>query len=445
MQKTRVKVIGGGLAGCEAALQLASYGFLVDLYEMRPKVNTPAHRGGDLAQLVCSNSFKGIAKTTAHGLLKNELTLLGSFLIELAKEAQVPAGESLTVNREIFSTLVEKKILECPAITLHREEVTSLEDDLPTLVAAGPLASESLTNSIFKSLGSERLHFFDAIAPVVEADSIDFNHAFYMNRWEKGETADFINCPLDKETYNAFVEKLREADSVEPRPFEKNELFEGCLPIEEMARRGTETLRYGPMRPIGLGFGNEGKKWHAVIQLRAENAQKTLFNMVGFQTRLKWNTQKELFAMVPALKNARFARLGCMHRNTFIESPKLLDPTLQLKRGLPGCEKFPPIWFAGQITGAEGYTEAVATGWYAAWNMACSLKHGVPQLLPKESCIRSLIDQLVSPNPDFQPMNFNFGLLPHLTEMKKKNKKEILGNQAEEAVIEWIRKKYIFK
>lgn len=221
MQKTRVKVIGGGLAGCEAALQLASYGFLVDLYEMRPKVNTPAHRGGDLAQLVCSNSFKGLAKTTAHGLLKNELTLLGSFLIELAKEAQVPAGESLTVNREIFSALVEKKILECPAITLHREEVTSLEDDLPTLVAAGPLASESLTNSIFKSLGSERLHFFDAIAPVVEADSIDFNHAFYMNRWEKGETADFINCPLDKETYNAFVEKLREADSVEPRPFEK--------------------------------------------------------------------------------------------------------------------------------------------------------------------------------------------------------------------------------
>lgn len=445
MQKTRVKVIGGGLAGCEAALQLASYGFLIDLYEMRPKVNTPAHRGGDLAQLVCSNSFKGIAKTTAHGLLKNELTLLGSFLIELAKEAQVPAGESLTVNREIFSALVEKKILECPAITLHREEVTSLEDDLPTLVAAGPLASESLTNSIFKSLGSERLHFFDAIAPVVEADSIDFNHAFYMNRWEKGETADFINCPLDKETYNAFVEKLREADSVEPRPFEKTELFEGCLPIEEMARRGTETLRYGPMRPIGLGFGNEGKKWHAVIQLRAENAQKTLFNMVGFQTRLKWNTQKELFAMVPALKNARFARLGCMHRNTFIESPKLLEPTLQLKRGLPGCEKSPPIWFAGQITGAEGYTEAIATGWYAAWNMACSLKHGVPQLLPKESCIRSLIDQLVSPNPDFQPMNFNFGLLPHLIEMKKKNKKEILGNQAEEAVIEWIRKKYIFK
>lgn len=438
-----MKVIGAGLAGCEAALQLASQGFHVDLYEMRPEVNTPAHRGGDLAQLICSNSFKGLAKTTAHGLLKNELTLLGSFLIELAKEAQVPAGESLTVNREIFSALVEKKISECPLISLHRQEVTSLEDDRPTLVAAGPLASESLTDFIFKTLGSERLHFFDAIAPVVETDSIDFDHAFYMNRWERGETADFINCPLDEETYNAFVQKLREADSIEARPFEKNELFEGCLPVEEMARRGTETLRFGPMRPIGLGFGNQGKKWHAVIQLRAENVQKTLFNMVGFQTRLKWNTQKELFSMVPALKNARYARLGCMHRNTFIESPKLLEPSLQLKRGLPGCENLPPIWFAGQITGAEGYTEAVATGWYAAWNMASSIKHGNSCLLPKESCIRSLTDQLVSPNPDFQPMNFNFGLLPHLTEMKKKNKKEVLANQAEEAVLEWIRKKNI--
>src|SRR5574344_231272 len=438
MQKTRVKVIGGGLAGCEAALQLASYGFLIDLYEMRPKVNTPAHRGGDLAQLVCSNSFKGIAKTTAHGLLKNELTLLGSFLIELAKEAQVPAGESLTVNREIFSALVEKKILECPAITLHREEVTSLEDDLPTLVAAGPLASESLTNSIFKSLGSERLHFFDAIAPVVEADSIDFNHAFYMNRWEKGETADFINCPLDKETYNAFVEKLREADSVEPRPFEKTELFEGCLPIEEMARRGTGTLRYGPMRPIGLGFGNEGKKWHAVIQLRAENKEKTLFNLVGFQTRLKWGTQKELFTMVPALKNARFARLGSMHRNTFIESPKLLDETLRLRPELPCAQDLPPTWFAGQITGAEGYTEAIATGWYSAWNLSETLLHGAPSPLPQECCIASLMRQLIGQNENFQPRNFNFGLLQHVMDYKKKDKKRILGEAAEKAIREWI-------
>ena len=426
------------MAGCEAALQLASRGFLVDLYEMRPNRQTPAHRDGHLAQLVCSNSFKAIGKTAPHGLLKNELNMLGSFLLDSAREAAVPAGDSLTVNRDIFSESVERKIAKSPNITLHREEVTSLEGNLPTLVAAGPLASDALADDIFKRLGGNRLHFFDAIAPVVEADSIDFEHAFYRNRWEKGETADFINCPLDKETYDAFVQKLREAEETEPRPFEKRELFEGCLPVEEMARRGTETLRFGPMRPVGLGLGNNGHKWHAVIQLRAENKQKTLFNMVGFQTRLKWGTQKEIFTMVPALKNAKFARLGCMHRNTFIESPKFLDATLRLRPELPCAQGIPPTWFAGQITGSEGYTEAIATGWYAAWNMYNTLVHGTPDPLPVCSCIRALMDRLVEENEDFQPMNFNFGLLPHLTEMKKKNKKEILGAAAEKAVMEWI-------
>jgi methylenetetrahydrofolate--tRNA-(uracil-5-)-methyltransferase len=436
----RVRVIGGGLAGCEAALQLASRGFDVDLYEMRPGRQTPAHRDGKLAQLVCSNSFKGMGMTSAHGLLKNELRLLGSFLLKAAEEAKVPAGESLTVNREIFSDSVEGLIASTSKITLHRDEVISLEGDFPTLVAAGPLASDALADDIFKRLGSERLHFFDAIAPVIEADSIDMERAFYLNRWEKGETADFINCPLDKETYDLFVTKLREAESIEPRPYEKNELFEGCLPVEEMARRGTETLRFGPMRPVGLGLGNNGKKWHAVIQLRAENAQKTLFNMVGFQTRLKWGTQKEIFTLVPALKNARFARLGCMHRNTFIESPKLLTETLRLRPELPCAEGLPPTWFAGQITGAEGYTEAIATGWYAAWNMAQTLVHGAPLPLPEESCIGSLMRQLVSPNKDFQPMNFNFGLLPHVLELnyRKKDKKSVLAEQAEEAIRVWI-------
>ncbi|MEE1067958.1 MAG: methylenetetrahydrofolate--tRNA-(uracil(54)-C(5))-methyltransferase (FADH(2)-oxidizing) TrmFO, partial [Fibrobacteraceae bacterium] len=227
---------------------------------------------------------------------------------------------------------------------------------------------------------------------------------------------------------------------VEPRPFEKHELFEGCLPVEEMARRGTETLRYGPMRPVGLGINPTGKKWHAVIQLRAENAQKTLFNMVGFQTRLKWGTQKEIFSLVPALRNARFARLGCMHRNTFIESPKLLDETLRLRPELPCAKGIPPTWFAGQITGAEGYTEAIATGWYAAWNLASTLLYGNSNPLPAESCIASLLRQLVSPNENFQPMNFNFGLLPHLQDMKKKNKKEILGEQAISAITRWLQK-----
>ncbi|MCF0222140.1 MAG: methylenetetrahydrofolate--tRNA-(uracil(54)-C(5))-methyltransferase (FADH(2)-oxidizing) TrmFO, partial [Fibrobacter sp.] len=327
----KVRVIGGGLAGCEAALQLASRGFEVHLYEMRPVKPTPAHRDGHLAQLVCSNSFKALGVTSAHGLLKQELRMLGSFLMECAAEAAVPAGDSLTVNRDIFSELVEARIEACPNITLHREEVTSLEGDCPTLVAAGPLASDALADDIFKRLGSDRLHFYDAIAPVVETDSIDFDHAFYMNRWEKGETADFINCPLDRETYEKFVAALTQAESIEPRPYEKHELFEGCLPVEELARRGYETLRHGPMRPIGLGLGNNGKLWYAVIQLRSENKQKTLYNMVGFQTRLKWGTQKEIFTMVPALKNANFARLGCMHRNTFIDSPKFLDKTLRLR------------------------------------------------------------------------------------------------------------------
>ena len=434
----RVRVIGGGLAGCEAALQLACRGFDVDLYEMRPHRMTPAHRDGSLAQLVCSNSLKGMEPTSAHGLLKRELRLLGSFLLKSADEARVPAGESLTVNRELFSQSVERAIASASRIHLHREEVASLAGDLPTIVAAGPLASDALADDIFARLGGERLHFFDAIAPVVETDSIDMDHAFYMNRWEKGETADFINCPLDKETYDEFVRRLREAESVEPRPFEKKELFEGCFPIEEMARRGENTLRFGPMRPVGLGLGNNGHKWYAVIQLRAENKEKTLFNMVGFQTRLHYGTQKEIFTLVPALRNARFARLGAMHRNTFIESPKLLDETLRLKPEVEKENGLPPTWFAGQITGAEGYTEAIATGWYSAWNMANTLLHDKTDELPEESCIRSLLHHLVSPNENFQPMNFNFGLLPHKQDYKKKDKKRLLAEQEDLAIREWI-------
>lgn len=364
--------------------------------------------------------------------------MLGCFLLSAADEARVPAGESLTVNREAFSASVEKFIASSERIHLHREEVLSIAGDLPTIVAAGPLASDALSNDIFSRLGGARLHFFDAIAPVVETDSIDMAHAFYRNRWEKGETADFINCPLDKETYDEFVRRLREAESVEPRPFEKKELFEGCLPVEEMARRGENTLRFGPMRPVGLGLGNNGKKWYAVIQLRAENREKTLFNMVGFQTRLHYGTQKEIFTLVPALKNARFARLGAMHRNTFIESPKLLDETLRLRPEVESASNLPPTWFAGQITGAEGYTEAIATGWYAAWNLSNTLLHGRTNELPPESCIRSLLRQLVTLNEDFQPMNFNFGLLPHKEDYKKKDKKRLLAEEEEKAVREWI-------
>lgn len=447
MPTSRIRVIGGGLAGCEAALQLASRGFEVDLYEMRGgNGETPAHKTPHLAELVCSNSFKGLGLASAHGLLKNELRLLGSFLMQAAEVARVPAGESLTVDRDLFSAEVERLIAAQPLITLHREEVVALADERPTLVAAGPLCSDSLADDLFKRLGSRKLHFCDAIAPVVDVDSIDMDHAFAMNRWEKGEGADFINCPLDKDTYDEFVRRLQEADQAEPKPFEKNELFEGCLPVEEMARRGSETLRFGPMRPVGLGFDANGKKWHAVIQLRTENAQKTLYNLVGFQTRLKWGTQKEIFSLVPALRNAVFVRLGTMHRNTFIESPHLLDNCLHLQGTLPGENTsanqdfvgLPPMWFAGQITGAEGYTEAVATGWYAAWHMAQRLTRNAHIPLPEETCIRSLVDHLVAPNPDFQPMNFNFGLLPRPSGLRKNQKKEYLAEQAETALRKWI-------
>lgn len=447
MSFPRIRIIGGGLAGCEAALQLAAKGFDVDLYEMRGGNNsTPAHKTSHLAELVCSNSFKGLGMASAHGLLKNELRLLGSFLMQAAEVARVPAGESLTVDRERFSAEIERLITNNPRIILHREEVTELADARPTLIAAGPLCSDALAGDLFQRLGSRKLHFCDAIAPVVDVDSIDMEHAFALNRWEKGETADFINCPLDKPTYDEFVRRLQEADAIEPKPFEKNELFEGCLPIEEMARRGAETLRFGPMRPVGLGFDANGKKWHAVIQLRTENAQKTLYNLVGFQTRLKWGTQKEIFSLIPALRNANFVRLGTMHRNTFIESPLLLDNTLHLKGTLPGENTsanqdftgLPPIWFAGQITGAEGYTEAVATGWYAAWHMAQRLTRNTEIPLPAGSCMRALVDHLVSPNPDFQPMNFNFGLLPREGKLRKGQKKEFLAEQAQHAMQAWI-------
>ncbi len=412
---TKIRVIGGGLSGCEAALQLADAGLDVDLWEMRPYVTTPAHKTGNLAELVCSNSFKGLAFTSAHGLFKEELRLMGSRLIALAMESRVPAGESLAIDRDQFSSAVEKAIAAHPRITLRKEEAVSLDPQELTLVATGPLSSDSLTKSLFALIGSERLYFFDSIAPVVELDSLDLDQAFAKNRWDKGQEPDFLNCPLDKETYFAFVEALRAADTVEPKPFEKGQLFEGCLPVEEMARRGPETLRYGPMRPIGLHDPRTGKRPFAVIQLRAENRQRTLYNLVGFQTRLKWGTQKQIFSLVPALKNAAFARFGAMHRNTFLNSPQVLEPSLRIKNT--------NIWCAGQLTGAEGYTEAIGTGMYSASTILAHLRGDNAFTWPEASCLGALTRHLTDANPDFQPMNFNFGLLPKVETQSKKDKK----------------------
>ncbi len=413
----KIRVIGGGLSGCEAALQLADAGMDVELWEMRPTVTTPAHKTGNLAELVCSNSFKGLALTSAHGIFKEELRLMGSRLIALAMESRVPAGESLAIDRDLFSAAVEKAIASHPRITLRREEADSLDPRELTLVATGPLSSDKLTQSLFSLIGSERLYFFDSIAPVVELDSLDLDQAFAKNRWDKGTEPDFLNCPLDKETYFAFVEALVQADTVEAKPFEKGQLFEGCLPVEEMARRGPETLRYGPMRPIGLHDPRTDKRPFAVIQLRAENRQRTLYNLVGFQTRLKWGTQKQIFSLVPALKNAAYARFGAMHRNTFLNSPQVLEPSLRIK----GTR----IYCAGQLTGAEGYTEAIGTGMYAASMILAHERGEASFAWPEASCLGALTRHLTDPNPDFQPMNFNFGLLPKVETRSKKDKKGI--------------------
>lgn len=411
-----IQVIGAGLSGSEAALQLARRGYQVRLFEMRPHTRTPAHQTENFAELVCSNSFKGTGLSSAHGLFKKELEAFGSALIPLAQQASVDAGESLTVDREKFSDLVRQAIESHDNIEVVREEVTSIDPDQWTILAAGPLCSDKLAAWLFDYIGEKKLHFFDAIAPVVHADSINMEHAYRKNRWDKGQTKDFINCPLDKETYQAFVAALVEADTVEPKPFEKKELFEGCLPIEEMARRGPETLSHGPMRPVGLMHPETGKIPYAVVQLRSENKDNTLYNLVGFQTRLKWGTQKRILNMIPALGQAEFARLGAMHRNTFINAPKVLNPFLKLLNS--------KIFCAGQIIGAEGYTEAVGTGLYAAKQIIAHIETGRGIEFPRECCLGSLTDFLTSPNEEYQPMNFNFGLLPPLGEGVRKNQRK---------------------
>jgi methylenetetrahydrofolate--tRNA-(uracil-5-)-methyltransferase len=441
MSDTTILVVGGGLAGCEAALTLARLGHLVELREMRPGRKTPAHQTENLAELVCSNSLKGLGLGSAHGLAKEELGIFGSALLPLAFSARVPAGESLSVDREAFSRAVEEAILAEPRIQLVREEVTSIDPERWTVLAPGPLASDALATALRDLVGGARLSFFDAIAPIVSADSLDWEHCWKANRWGKGDGTDFVNCPLDRTVYDAFVQGLAEADSVEPKPFEPKELFEGCLPLEEMARRGPETLRHGPLRPVGLDDPKTGRWPWAVLQLRAENREATLYNLVGCQTRLKWGEQKRLFSLIPALAKAEFVRLGSMHRNSFVESPSVLSPDFSLRAA-------PRVFLAGQITGAEGYTEALATGWYAARQLHARISGGEGDPLPEATALGSLVRFLTTPRPAdapvFQPMNINFGLLPEPVfpkGTKKKDKglrKELQGLAALDAARGWV-------
>ncbi len=410
-------VIGGGLAGCEAAYQIAKSGLKVTLYEMKPKKFSKAHNNSNLAEIVCSNSLKSNLLTNACGLLKEELRRLHSLLIACADETKVPAGQALAVDREAFAELVTKKIKENPNIEVVQEEVTKIPQDQIVVVATGPLTSEALSEEIARLTGEKRLYFYDAAAPIVTKESIQMEKAFTADRYGKGES-DYINCPMTKEEYERFYEELIGAERVELHDFEKGSLFEGCMPIEEMARRGSQTLTYGPLKPVGFD-----KKYYAVVQLRQDNQAASLYNLVGFQTNLKFGEQKRVFSMIPALEHAEFVKYGVMHRNTYIHSPTLLDATYQLK----GTN----IFFAGQIAGVEGYVESIASGMVAGKNAVQLFLKKAPIIFPKETMIGSLAAYISTEDSDFQPMNANFGILNATGKWKSKVEKyQFLADRA---------------
>ena len=413
-----VTVTGAGLAGSEAAIQLAKRNIKVNLYEMRPEKTTGAHKTSDCAEFVCSNSMGSYDITNASGLLKHEMELLGGELIKIAHACRVPAGSALAIDRELFSQKVTERIESDPNINLIRKEIEEIPDT-PVIIASGPLTSEKLAGNIKKFTESEHLYFFDAIAPIVEKESINFHTAFYASRYDKGE-ASYINCPMNREEYENFYNILINAPRIELKEFEKNaKFFESCLPVEVLASRGVDTLRFGPMKPVGLIDKRTGIENYAVVQLRQDNSAKTLYNLVGFQTNLKWGSQKELIHSIPGLENANIVRYGVMHRNTFINSPKILTAGLQSK-------KRPDLFFAGQITGTEGYTESIATGLLAGINMAKYLNGEKPAELPRETMLGALTHYISNPEHEkFQPINSNWGILPpvELPKKERKNKK----------------------
>ncbi|MDD6061775.1 MAG: methylenetetrahydrofolate--tRNA-(uracil(54)-C(5))-methyltransferase (FADH(2)-oxidizing) TrmFO [Oscillospiraceae bacterium] len=401
-------VIGGGLAGVEAAAQLSKAGYKVTLAEMKPVRFSPAHKSENLAELVCSNSLKAERLASAAGLLKHEMSMLGSVCVEAAMQCRVPAGGALAVDRDLFSQIITERIEHDPHITVLREEITEIPTDRPVIVAAGPLASEALSESI-RGLCGGFLSFFDAAAPIVTAESIDMDSAFGASRYDRGGDEDYINCPMNKAEYEAFYEALVSAERAQLHEFEKGrDIYEGCMPIEVMAQRGADTIRYGPLKPVGLRDPHTGHRPWAVLQLRRENAAGTLYNLVGFQTNLKFSEQKRVFSMIPALRHAEFVRYGVMHRNTFIQSPGILDADFSMKA-------HPLIYFAGQITGVEGYMESAASGLLAGLNLARRLAGKAPFVPPEQTMLGALCRHVsASQSKNFQPMGANFGILPQL-------------------------------
>ena len=432
----KINVIGAGLAGSEAALQIAKRGIEVNLYEMRPNKTTGAHVTDKFAEFVCSNSLGAADCSNASGLLKKEMQMLGGELINIAFEHAVPAGGALAIDREAFSSAVTEKINNQHNINVIREEIKSIPDGV-TIIASGPLTAEALANAIKEFTNSEHLHFFDAIAPIVDVESINFDKAFYASRYDKGE-ASYINCPMNKEEYEKFYNILINAPKIELKEFEKNaKFFESCLPVEVLASRGVDTLRFGPMKPVGLIDKRTGEKNYAVVQLRQDNSAKTLYNLVGFQTNLKWGAQKELLQSIPGLENANIVRYGVMHRNTFINSPQLLNPTLEA-RSRKG------LFFAGQITGTEGYTESIASGLLAGINAVNALTGKELIELPKETMLGALTHYITdSEHTKFQPINSNWGIVPpiELPKKERKNKKlkaELISKRSVEILTNYI-------
>lgn len=429
-----ITIIGGGLAGCEAAWQAAQRGISVALHEMKPTKFSPAHELPGLAELVCSNSLRGISLDNAVGLLKEELRRCGSLTMEAAEANSVPAGGALAVDRQLFSDYVTEKMESHPLIRIERGEATEIPAEGVVIIASGPLTSDALATSLSQLTG-DRLYFYDAIAPIVTADSLDMTKVFAASRYGKGDGDDYLNCPFTEEEYLAFIDALNCGEKVPARDFEKVVHFEGCMPVEELASRGVETLRFGPMKPVGLLNPHTGHEAHAVIQLRAENRDKTMYNLVGFQTKLTWPEQRRVFRMIPGLEGAEFVRLGSMHRNTFINSPALLEATQQLKSDSR-------IFFAGQITGVEGYVESAASGFLAGIAAASLVQQRPIPVPPPETALGALMHHITNADvKHFQPMNVNYGLFPELPgRIKKKERRQKLAERALVALEEWKQK-----
>ena len=434
MTNKRVTIIGGGLAGCEAAWQLSGFGVAVRLYEMKPTIYSPAHKSKNLGELVCSNSLKSGFLENASGLLKEEMKALDSLIIKAAGATQVPAGSAIAVDREEFSEFITKRLEERNGVDIIRKECITIPSGSPVIIATGPLTSESLSCELSSLIGEAYLYFYDAISPTIYSETIDYDIAFKASRYSKGGD-DYINCPMNEEGYHTLIDELLNAEKVSLKNFEKGAYFEGCMPIEVIAERGRETLAYGPMKPVGLVDPKTGKQPYAVVQLRRENSSGTMYGMVGCQTKLTYPEQKRIFSMIPGLAKVEFVRYGSLHRNTFINSPEVLKNTLQLKSD-------PFIYIAGQLTGVEGYCESAAMGIVAGINAAHFVKGVKPTVPPSSTMIGGLINYITcSERKDFQPMNANFGLLPSLNvKIGKKERRMAMTEKALSDINEWKEK-----